>query len=149
MLDLLLLFIHMVTTLVRLVGPGGVRSVVACRSRIRCRAINWNDSPRILGSLLVLERCRFGIEASGVQALLQSASNSLRPLRQNTGRASYRQFRQLEVIYMEGALRWSLSHADCCLIRNSPGTGFIRPGISVGFRDQFLVHAGSTRLQKH
>src|SRR5437870_86946 len=29
MLDLILLFVHIVTTLVRLAGPGGVRSVVA------------------------------------------------------------------------------------------------------------------------
>jgi len=57
------------------------------------------------------------------QGLLQSASNSLRPFRQNTGRAAWRRLHELEIICMERALQWALSYADCCLIRNSPGTG--------------------------
>ena len=70
MRDLVILFVHLITTLVRLAGPGGVRSVVAesllaeqqllILNRSRRRSPNLRVSDRIIAGLcaLVIRRAR-------------------------------------------------------------------------------------------
>jgi hypothetical protein len=64
MRDLIILFVHLITTLARLAGPGGVRSVVAesllaeqqllILNRSRGRSPNLRVSDRILAGLCAL-----------------------------------------------------------------------------------------------
>jgi hypothetical protein len=68
--DLVILFVHLITTLVRLAGPGGVRSVVAesllaeqqllILNRSRQRSPNLRVSDRIIAGLcaLLIRRAR-------------------------------------------------------------------------------------------
>jgi putative transposase len=56
MLDLILLFVHIVTTLVRLAGPGGVRSVVAESVLMRHQLLVLNRSRRRAPNLGALDR---------------------------------------------------------------------------------------------
>ena len=56
MLDLVLLFVHIVTILVRLAGPGGVRSVVAESVLLRHQLLVLNRSRRRAPNLGALDR---------------------------------------------------------------------------------------------
>jgi hypothetical protein len=88
------------------------------------RATDWNHSSRVLGPYSVLDSGRPGIEAIGVQGLLQSTSHSRQSRRQNTGRSSWRQcVRDVEVISMEKTLSRIISDAQGGIITNSPCTG--------------------------
>src|SRR6185369_1993002 len=60
MLDLILLFIHMVTILVRLAGPGGVRSVVAESVLMRHQPLVLNRSRRRAPNLGAFDRLLAG-----------------------------------------------------------------------------------------
>ena len=87
------------------------------------RATDRNHSSRVLGSYSVLDSCRPGIEAIGVQGLLQSTSQSRQSRRQNTGRSSWSQcVRDAEVISMERTLSRIISDAHGGIITNSPCT---------------------------
>ena len=84
---------------------------------------DWNHSPRVPGPYSVLDSGRPGIEAIGVQGLLQSTSHSRQSRRQNTGRSSWRQcVRDAEVISMERTLSRIISDAHGGIITNSPCT---------------------------
>ena len=87
------------------------------------RATDWNHSSRVLGPYAVLDSCRPGIEAIGVQGLLQSTSHSRQSRRQNTGRSSWCQcVRDVEAISMERTLSRIISDAHGGIITNSPCT---------------------------
>jgi hypothetical protein len=105
------------------------------------RATDWNHSSRVLGPYSVLDSCRPGIEACGVQGLLQSPSHSLQSRWQNTGRSSWRQcVRDAEVISMERTLSQIISDAHGGIITNSPCTSVLPfDPASVAFQPQPLA----------
>src|SRR5215831_14518633 len=87
------------------------------------RAIDWNDSARVFGPVIVLDRDGFRDEAVCVPGLLQQTSNSLSTEGTNTGRRSGIQERGVETLSLAKALSRSISDANCCMSTNSPGTG--------------------------
>src|SRR5439155_25417806 len=70
MRDLAVLFIHLITTVARLAGPGGARSVVAESVLVKQRLVILNRSPKRSPHLRLSDRM-----VAGVCALL------MRPLR--------------------------------------------------------------------
>ena len=76
MRDLILLFVHVLTTLMRLFQPGGVRAVIAesvltkhqllILNRPRRRAPNLRILDRLIAGFCSLDSVRFGLGGSGI-----------------------------------------------------------------------------------
>ena len=73
MRDLTVLFLHLLTTLVRLAGPGGVRAVVAESVLVRQQLLILNRSRRRSPNLCLADRV-----VAGVCALLMRPSRLVR-----------------------------------------------------------------------
>ena len=110
-------------------------------------ATDWNHSSRVPGPYSVLDGCRPGIEAIGVQGLLQSTSHSRQSRRQNTGRSSWRQcVRDAEVISMERTLSRIISDAHGGIITNSPCTRSEGPSKSLPSAANYMHHFSPATL---
>ena len=61
MCDVLLLLVHLLTTLVRLLGPGGTRAVVAETLQVKHQLVILNRSRRRAPNLTPLDRIAMGL----------------------------------------------------------------------------------------
>src|SRR5262249_51448584 len=86
------------------------------------RAIDWNHSSRVFGSVFVLDRFGSGIKAIGFQRLLQRTSNSFSAEGTNADRESGIQRRGVETLLLGETLSWAIPNAYRSMSRNSPWT---------------------------